>query len=159
MTKNKILFFCLLALGVMESKAQEASTAAGGDASGSGGSVAYSVGQVVYTYESGSSGSVSQGVQQPYELFTVGVSNHDEISLSMSVYPNPSVSAINLNVGQYDLKDLAVQLFDVQGKLLYAQKISVSETSIKMEDYTAGNYFLKITGNNEELKTFKIIKN
>lgn len=159
MTKNKILFFCLLTLGVLESKAQEASTAAGGDASGSGGSVAYSIGQVVYTYESSAAGSINQGVQQPYELLTVGADSYHDISLSMSVYPNPSVSLINLNVGKQDLQGLTFELFDLQGKSLYTQKIIDSLTSINMEEYSAGNYFLKISGSGKEFKTFKIIKN
>ncbi len=159
MTKNKILLFCFLTLGVLEINAQQASVAAGGDATGAGGSVAYSVGQVVYTYSTGTTGSVNQGVQQPFELLSVGISSHDDISLSMTVYPNPSVSVVNLNVGKQDLQNLTLQLFDLQGKLLYAQKISNSETAIKMEEYNAGNYFLKISNSNEELKTFKIIKN
>jgi hypothetical protein len=41
---------------------------AGGEATGSGGSVSYSVGQVVYTTNTGINGSVAQGVQQPYEF-------------------------------------------------------------------------------------------
>lgn len=159
MTKQKILFFAFMALGAIKVSAQQNSVTAGGDATGAGGSVAYSVGQIVYTYSAGTTGSVNQGVQQPYELLSVGVSNHTDISLYMSVYPNPSVSLLNLNVGKQDLQDLTLQLFDLQGKLLYAQKISNSETAIKMEEYDAGNYFLKIFNSKEELKTFTIIKN
>lgn len=159
MTKKKILLFTFMALGAIGVNAQEASVAAGGDGTGVGGSVAYSVGQVVYTYSTGTTGSTNMGVQQPFELLSVGVSTHAEINLSMTVYPNPSVSVINLNVGKQDLQDLTLQLFDLQGKLLYDQKISTSETAIKMEEYNAGNYFLKISNSKEELKTFKIIKN
>ncbi len=54
------------------SYAQEGATAAGGDASGSGGTVAYSVGQVAYTSNTGSTGSVSQGVQQAYRFLPPG---------------------------------------------------------------------------------------
>lgn len=159
MTRKAVLLFCLLTLGVMEISAQNATTASGGDASGVGGSSAYSVGQVAYNYSSSTSGSVNQGVQQPYELLSVGVNNHPDINLTMSVYPNPSVSSINLNVGKQDLQNLSFQLFDVQGKLLVSQKITNSETSIKMEEFNSGNYFLKIVDNQSELKTFNIIKN
>ena len=159
MRKKKILIFSLFALGVMGAKAQNASVASGGDATGAGGSVAYSVGQVVYTYQSGSNGSVNQGVQQPYELLSVGVSTHSEINLIMSVYPNPSVSLVNLNVGVDTPKNLSLQLFDLQGKLLFTQQIVNKETAIKMEDYNAGSYFLMVSNSNEELKIFLIIKN
>ena len=47
--------------------AQQAFVAAGGDATGSGGTVSFSAGQVVYTTITSGSGSVSQGVQQVYD--------------------------------------------------------------------------------------------
>ena len=159
MIKIKISLLCFLTLGVVGVRAQNATTAAGGDASGAGGSSSYSVGQAAYNYSSSTAGSVNQGVQQPYELLTVGVNNHPDINLLMSVFPNPSVSSINLNVGKQDLQNLSFQLFDVQGKLLMSQKITNSDTSIKMEDFNAGNYFLKIIDSQSELKTFNIIKN
>ena len=159
MIKRKITLLCFLTLGVIGVRAQNATTAAGGDASGAGGSSAYSVGQVAYNYSSSTAGSVNQGVQQPYELLSVGVNNHPDINLLMSVFPNPSVSSINLNVGKQDLQNLSFQLFDVQGKLLMSQKITNSDTSIKMEEFNAGNYFLKRIDNQSELKTFNIIKN
>lgn len=65
-----ILFYCLLSLG-SPALAQESAHAAGGDISGSGGSVAYSVGQVVYTAHAGVSGIEAQGVQQRYEIAKV----------------------------------------------------------------------------------------
>ena len=61
----------LLGLGLTGLQAQTSVNATGGDASGSGGSVSYSVGQVVYTTNTGTSGSVAQGVQQPYEISVV----------------------------------------------------------------------------------------
>lgn len=51
--------------------AQQAVHAAGGDASGSAGTAAYSVGQVLYNSFSDPAGTESQGVQQPYELVKV----------------------------------------------------------------------------------------
>ena len=47
-------------------QAQQSVNTTGGNASGSGGSVSYSVGQVVYTYHSSSSGQMNQGVQQVF---------------------------------------------------------------------------------------------
>jgi hypothetical protein len=44
---------------------QETLSASGGDATGSGGTVSYTVGQVFYTSLTGSTGTVSEGVQQP----------------------------------------------------------------------------------------------
>jgi len=59
----------LLFLELSKLQAQEATTTAGGEASGSGGYASYTVGQVVYTTKTGTNGnSVIEGVQQPYEI-------------------------------------------------------------------------------------------
>ncbi|MEE4177590.1 MAG: hypothetical protein V2I46_08780, partial [Bacteroides sp.] len=74
MSRRKTFFLCLLlCFGVHALFGQEAVVPAGGNATGSGGSVSYTAGQVFYLIHSGPSGSVSQGVQQPYEIFAVGV--------------------------------------------------------------------------------------
>ena len=85
MTKNKSKPIVLLATGLLWvglAQAQESANASGGDASGSGGTVAYSVGQVVYTTNTDASGTVSQGVQQPYEIFTLGI-KETELNISL----------------------------------------------------------------------------
>ena len=74
--KNKsrpILLLATLLLWVGFVQAQESVNASGGNAIGSGGTVAYSIGQVVYTANTDASGTVSQGAQQTYEIFTVGI--------------------------------------------------------------------------------------
>ncbi|MGD0341661.1 MAG: hypothetical protein ABSA76_08155, partial [Bacteroidales bacterium] len=48
--------------------AQSTITTSGGNASGSGGSASYTIGQVVYSTITGTNGSSAQGVQQPYEI-------------------------------------------------------------------------------------------
>lgn len=88
---TKILItFCLFGYGTIL-LSQNAIPATGGNASGSGGSVSYSVGQVTYLINTGTSGSVAQGVQQPYEISVVtGIEEASGIELEFSVYPNPA---------------------------------------------------------------------
>ena len=120
MTKNKSRPILLLAAGLLWTglaQAQESTNATGGDASGSGGTVAYSVGQVVYTTNTDASGTVNQGVQQPYEIFTVGI-KETELNISLSVFPNPTADNLTLQISDYNNEKLSYQLFDMQGKLL-----------------------------------------
>ena len=69
--KLKLSAALLLGFGLTGLQAQTSVNAIGGDATGSGGSVSYSVGQVVYTTNKGTNGSVVEGVQQPYEILVV----------------------------------------------------------------------------------------
>ena len=97
--KLKLSAVLLLGLGLTGLQAQNAVPATGGNASGSGGTVAYSVGQVVYTTNTATNGSVAQGVQQPFEISVVtGLEEAKGINLALSAYPNPTTDFLNLKV-------------------------------------------------------------
>lgn len=156
MTTLLTFTFHLLTLSGLQ--AQTSINAAGGDASGSGGSVSYSVGQVVYTINTGATGSVAQGVQQPYEISVeIGIEN-TEINLSVYAYPNPTSNYLQLRVEYENFKDISYQLYDINGKLLQTKELVSTETQIDISSYAATTYFVKVTQGNEVLKTFKIIK-
>ena len=157
--RKKTVALLLLGFGITVAQAQQATTASGGNASGSGGTVAYSVGQIVYTTNTGATGSVAQGVQQPYEISIVlGIDNHS-INLELTAYPNPTTNYLTLNVGKAELSTMNFQLYDIGGKLIESRKIISSSETIAMENLPTATYFLKVTNNNNEVKTFKIIKN
>jgi hypothetical protein len=150
----------LLGLGLTGMKAQNAATAAGGDAAGSGGSLSYSIGQSTYTTVSGTTGTVAQGVQQPYEISVVtSLESAQNIDLGLSTYPNPTTSFLNLKVGNSALARLSYQLLDVNGKTILTGQVTGTETRIVTEHLSDAVYFLKVADNNNEIKTFKIIKN
>ena len=158
--KRKKVKLSVLFLGLgLTAQAQQATTATGGNASGSGGTVAYSVGQIFYTTNTGTTGSEAQGVQQPYEISIVlGIDNHS-INLDLSAYPNPTTNNLTLNVGKAELSTLNFQLYDISGKLIESRKIISSTETISMANLPSATYFLKVSNNNNEVKTFKIIKN
>jgi hypothetical protein len=158
--KHKKIKLSVLLLGIgITAQAQQATTDTGGNASGSGGTVAYSVGQIVYTTHTGATGSVAQGVQQPYEISIVlGIDNHST-NLGLSAYPNPTTNYLTLNVGNFELSTLNFQLYDISGKLIESRKIISSSETIGMANLPSATYFLKVTNNNKEVKTFKIMKN
>ena len=158
--KQKKIKLSVLLLGLgLTAQAQQTTTATGGNASGSGGTVAYSIGQIVYTTNMGTNGSVAQGVQQPYEISIVlGIDNHS-IKLELTAYPNPTTNFLTLNVGKAELSTLNFQLYDISGKLIENRKIISNTETIGMENFPSATYFLKVTNNNKEIKTFKIIKN
>jgi len=155
--KKTIFSVAFLLLGLGGLHAQESPTATGGEATGVGGSACYSIGQVVYTTNTGSNGSVEQGVQQPYEISaTVGI-NESSISLEMSVYPNPTTNYLTLKVEITE--NLSYHLFDMQVKVIVSKKITDNTTTVVMESLPTSTYLLKVTDSNKTVKTFKIIKN
>jgi hypothetical protein len=154
-TTITLLFLLFAAVAV---QAQDAVVASGGDATGSGGTVSYSVGQVVYASASGSSGSLSPGVQQAFEIFTLSNPGFTALSLSAVIYPNPASDKIVLSLRDSALTDLSYVVYDLNGKMLEAALIQQSETTIGIQSLARGVYIVKVNQNNKELKTFKIIK-
>jgi len=141
-------------------QAQETVAASGGNATGSGGTASFTVGQVVYTTNSGSTGTITQGVQQPYEIFLVtGIEEAFGINLEMVVYPNPASDFLKLVIEDYKLENLNCQLYDSNGSLIQNTEIINKETIIQTRDLPPAAYYLKVTDSHKELKTFKIIKN
>ena len=156
----KLSTVLLLGLGLTGVQAQTSVNATGGDASGGGGSVSYSVGQVVYTTHTGTSGSVAEGVQQPYEISVVtGLEEAQSINLSVTAYPNPTTDYLTLRIDEFEISNLSFQLYDMNGKLLQNEKITGNQTSIVMSNLLPATYFVKVIQGNKEVKTFKIIKN
>ena len=157
-----VIVFVLLATFVFlvpKVQAQQSVNSAGANASGSGGSVSYSVGQVVYTTNTGSNGSVAQGVQQPYEISVVtAVDDAQSINLTVTVYPNPTTDFVTLQIIECEMEDLHFQLYDLNGKLLKSEKITNSESQIDMNIYAPSSYFVKVLSGNKSIKEFKIIK-
>lgn len=136
----------------------EVISASGGDATGSGGSVAYSVGQIVYTTNTGATGSVAQGVEQAFEISSVGLVETD-LSISLQIYPNPTSDFLTLKVQDYNNENLSYELFDEQGKLLSKKKVITQETQVAMSSFPRAIYFMNVLQENKKVQTFKIIKN
>lgn len=162
--KSKLSTVLLLGLGLtIVLQAQEAVLVASGNASGSGGTVAYSVKHVVYTTYTGTNGSVTQGVQQPFEISVVtGLEEARGINLVVSSYPNPITDFLYLKVNAsttLNIQSMSYQLYDMNGKLLEKKKLDRNQTTIVTSSFVPATYFLKITESNKEVKTFKIIKN
>lgn len=159
MKNTPLLLLLILFVGFNKIQAQQAVLASGGNATGSGGSISYSIGQIDYITATGTTGSVSQGLQQPFEISTLSGAEFTQIKLEMLVYPNPTTTNVNLKIENYDFQDLNYQIFDINGREISNQKITNTETTISLENLNAAIYFLTVYDNKKAIKTFKIIKN
>lgn len=149
----------LCIVGLVQLSAQEAVVASGANSSGSGGSASISIGQIVYTSLDTDKGSISPGVQQPYEISSVASGiKQTELNVSITTYPNPTNDILNIKVAGEQHAFLSYHLFDMEGKLIEHQKLVGAQTSIQMEHLSKATYFLKVMDNQGRSKTIKIIK-
>ena len=140
--------------------AQSAVTASGGVSSGNGGSVSYTIGQTFYSTNLGTSGQVSEGVQQAYEIYDVTeVKNPISSVISLSAFPNPTNDFLTLRIDGDYIEGLDCTMYDISGKEIMQQQIGSSETSINMQSLSPATYFVRVTKGKNEVKTFKVVKN
>lgn len=155
--KQIIIICSLILIGYGDLIAQQNSVASGGDAIGAGGVISYSLGQIDYVTSAGSLGTITEGVQQPYEILIL--SGMEETNINLSVYPNPTKDFVVLTVENVNTQDMTYMLYDVLGKVIENKKLNGSQTSISMVNLANDIYFIKVLNHERELKVFKIIKN
>jgi hypothetical protein len=157
MKKIKILLF-MLSFGIY-TQAQQTTDCAGGNASGTGGSVSYSIGQIFYQYDSDITGNISQGVQHAYEVYSLGIFESN-LNLNVSISPNPSTELLTITITESKSENLIFKLCDMQGKVIFSGDINSPHTTINMSRIPAAMYYVNIeTTENQILQSFKIIKN
>ena len=151
------LFFVLFGIDAF---AQSNIVPMGGTATGNGGTVTYTIGQIaVQSYGEGST-SISEGVQQPYEIQAVGVDTYPQITLNAVVYPNPTEDLVRLQLNGFEIPvgGLRAILHDGNGKQLQTLTVTDDLTTFQIGHYATGTYYLELRDGRQVLKTFKVVR-
>ena len=151
----KVLVVAILPLGLM--RAQTAMLATGNTATGATGSVSYSVGQITYSAK-GANNEITEGVQQPYEIVTLAVSENGNAEKNISLYPNPVKDVLFVDFNQEMYSNSSYQLYDTQGKLIRKGNFSQKKNELDFSSLSSSMYIMRIMRENKILITFKIIK-
>lgn len=93
--------------------------------------------------------------------FTAGLFNLDGSVATVSIYPNPTTSVLNLSVQNLFANDVITQILDVNGRVVLVNNpISINGYQLEtynVEQLSAGLYILRITANGQssELRFIK----
>ncbi len=91
----------------------------------------------------------------PAEAF-MGIDEAHDNSLKVAIaYPNPGKDVLNIRTG---LRDAWVEVYDVNGRLMYRQAITENVTGIDAGDWAEGVYVWKVISDGGEVETGKWIK-
>ena len=94
-------------------------------------------------------------------ILIVAIPMYPKISLivkKVSLYPNPTVDHVNIRFEGLMTQDAEVRVYDVAGKLLQTERVSVMETRIEMNHYAPGVYFFRILFEDDTMQTLKVVK-
>ncbi|MCR4681399.1 MAG: T9SS type A sorting domain-containing protein [Bacteroidales bacterium] len=158
---KRLIIFLFMFFAAMAALAQNGVVTTGGTATGNGGTVTYTVGQVADQRVEAGDKYVIEGVQQPYEIQTVGVNNYPGIMLEAVLFPNPTANTVSLRIANYEIpaQGLTAELFDIQGSLIQIFTVSDLETAMDLSALPSSTYQLRVVDGDRLLKTFKVIKN
>ncbi len=160
---KKIIFTLLPFAAAVIASAQSISpqviASAGTHYVGSNAQLSWTIGEPVITTVSNGSNIITQGFHQTL-LNVTSVEEQSVAGINVNVFPNPVSEVLNINITN-NLKDLQMELFDMNGKLLQARKIGAAEGNIQlnMVDYARANYLLRIFSVDESVNyTYKVQK-
>lgn len=89
------------------------------------------------------------------------VADGPELSLA-SLYPNPASDFINLNVNSRSAKEGQLEVFDMMGKQIFSESVSLNESNnnlkVNTTSLTPGMYILRINAGTEVLNQRFMIK-
>jgi hypothetical protein len=157
MLKIKLFIFLIFFAIAFQVSAQQSVNSSGGDATGSGGSASYSLGQVVYSSNSTATGTISQGVQQAHEIYALGIDNEKQ-DLILNLYPNPTSQFITLDINTSDLQNYSVQLTDIHGKQILEIENLQNKTEMNLNNLPTASYYLILMKGKSVIETYKIVK-
>lgn len=122
-------------------------SASGANIAGHSGSLSYSIGQILTSNVSGTTGFIFSGVQLPYEITILVGMDDMRFNLKSEIFPNPSTEFLNLKVDELALQNsssIFYQLCGSTGKILESSKINSNETKNSNRTLLCRNLPIKI---------------
>ena len=154
-----LIFVICLCIFAPIARGQSTTLSSGGQAQGTSGNISYSIGQSVYQSYTGNNHTISEGVQQPYEISIIASSKESlAFSLGLSVFPNPTIDKLVLSAEASQQTELNYYLFKLDGKLLL-QGTLINSVTMDLSNFPTGTYLLNVTNSTKTIQSFKVIKN
>lgn len=155
---SKVFLLVIFTLSVIYMQAQEAVTTAGGNVANSSGAVSYTIGQPFVSVSNANGYTLSEGVQQAFEIMEVGIAEEAKVlDVEVIVFPNPTEKEVNIQANGND-KEMQYQLYNVEGKVITAGSWCGEQYSISLQALAKGVYMLRLGDKERGERLFKIVK-
>jgi hypothetical protein len=148
-----LLLSALSALSIF-AHSQQAVVSGGGDAFGTVGSVSYSIGQIAYSHSA--DGLINEGVQQPFEIFSISVDDKFQ-DFQLNIFPNPTSNALIIAMENYS-PGVSASVLSADGRLIDTILLISSVTSIDVSSLPAANYFIRLTNEAGNTANYQVVK-
>lgn len=156
---RSILLFLFIFSFTNNVSAQQSANTTGKNVSQNNTTISYSIGEVYYNTTTTLSSVITQGIQQPYEIYLIsGIGNEKDVQL-ITAFPNPTSSTIKIVIQDIKIDGLNYKLYDLLGKEILSGDITSNQTEVDLNNLMPAVYFIKVFRYNSTIKYFKIIIN
>lgn len=123
------------------------------------GNISYTIGQLDYiSTTNGDFGTLSEGVQQVYNLLPYTYIVNIDRSTTLSVWPNPVIDYVYIKVNRSDFSGMSYQVMNMNGQLIENKRTYSNNIKIDTHNYIIGAYVISVNLPNQPAIQFKIIK-
>lgn len=151
MMHPKIIFSCAAFIGFSAfGQNLELVSSAGTYTESSGGSVAWSVGEVVIETVGSGSYDYTQGFHQG-NIYVASIEPAPEFEFK--VYPNPAADIVYINTDQ----TLDLVITDVSGRVVAEYSITSGTFELNVTEYSRGTYNLSFTSSSGQMLSSRIV--
>jgi hypothetical protein len=156
-----VVVACLFAVTAFSQSISSSVVATAGGYSTAGGlSLSWTLGELATETLTSTNLILTQGFQQGYYEIT---SIDDPLSklIDLKVFPNPAIDYINILIEDVDVKNVKIELYNLEGKLIYNEQWenSGSAHQLQLNNFSSSQYILRIIDEqNGKVNSFKIIK-
>lgn len=155
---RSILLFLFIFSFTNNVSAQQSANTTGKNVSQNNTTISYSIGEVYYNTTTTLSSVITQGIQQPYEIYLIsGIGNEKDVQL-ITAFPNPTSSTIKIVTQDIKIDGLNYKLYDLLGKEILSGDITSNQIELDLNNLMPAVYFIKVFRYNSTIKYFKIIK-
>ena len=152
MKKSTLVLFSLFA--TISVSAQEVIATQGESYSNASANIDFTIGEVIIDTETDGTNDLTQGFHQTNWNF-LGVEDFAP-NYEATIFPNPTQDVLNIKTSSFE--NVTYTLYDAQGKLVLQNLLSAEQTPIQVSQLAPGNYFLTLSDQTQNLKTFKLVK-
>ncbi|NLJ08129.1 MAG: T9SS type A sorting domain-containing protein [Sphingobacteriales bacterium] len=168
MKKLSVLFFAVLLINTCFSQqlAPTVIASAGKDLVAGEYRLSFTVGELAVTTLRSGSFILTQGFQQPPNLYLSDITNHLPDNLTINAYPNPTTDFVHVNLtGEGEFSNINILVYNNLGQIVNIKFETIPNTSgitfiIDLTSLSRGNYFVRIYSpeKSASLAEFKVIK-
>jgi len=112
---------------------------------------------MVYQLFSQETVDTGQDIQQT-GLVIKEIKTLEGLTYCVEARPNPTNDLLLIELTHTEARDFQYVLYDMNGKVLKQDELASKVTAIQMTSYTEGLYLLKVMKQDQEIKTFEIVK-